>query len=130
MLSDPRDMARLKAAFRICVRAMNAAKQAGVVLDVFPTGYSPRIRELTRPSPRNAAITALAGPLMDHSDCYPQEDHDLWGRHRFLAEALAADEALLEAHLRQRVNGSWHPCGSCRMGDPPVRMAVTDPSAG
>ena len=68
MLSDPRDMARLKEAFRIGVRAMTAAKQAGVVLDVFPSGYSPRIRELTRPGTRNAAITAVAAPLMDRSN--------------------------------------------------------------
>ena len=68
MLSDPRDMARLKEAFRIGVRAMTAARQAGVVVDVFPSGYSPRIRELTRPSTRNAAITAVAASLMDRSD--------------------------------------------------------------
>src|SRR5690348_3876440 len=65
MLSDPRDMARLKQAFRIGVRAMNAAKAKGVVLDVFPSGYSPRMRELQRPGTRNAVITAMAAPLMD-----------------------------------------------------------------
>ena len=47
----------------------------------------------------------------------------------YSAETLAADDTLLEAHLRKRVNGTWHPCGSCRMGDPSDRMAVTDPSA-
>ena len=46
MLSDPRDMVRLKEAFRIGLRAMTAAKQAGVVLDVFPSGYLPRIPNL------------------------------------------------------------------------------------
>jgi hypothetical protein len=32
------------------------------------------------------------------------------------AVALAADEALLVAHLRLRVGGTWHPRGTCRMG--------------
>ena len=129
MLSDPRDMARLKEAFRIGVRAMTAAKQAGVVLDVFPSGYSPRIRELTRPSTRNAAITAVAAPLMDHSDGIRKKIMTYAVGTEHSAETLAADDTLLEAHLRRRVNGTWHPCGTCRMGDPSDRMAVTDPHA-
>ena len=128
MLSDPRDMARLKEAFRIGVRAMTMAKKAGVVLDVFPSGYSPRIRELTRPSTRNAAITAVAAPLMDRSDAIRRKIMTYAVGTEHSAEALAADDGLLEAHLRKRVNGTWHPCGSCRMGDPSDRMAVTDPA--
>jgi 5-(hydroxymethyl)furfural/furfural oxidase len=129
MLSDPRDMARLKEAFRIGVRAMTAAKAAGVVLDVFPSGYSPRIRELTRPSTRNAAITAVAAPLMDRSNGIRQKIMTYAVGTEHSAETLAADDTLLEAHLRRRVNGTWHPCGTCRMGDPSDRSAVTDPNA-
>jgi 5-(hydroxymethyl)furfural/furfural oxidase len=129
MLSDPRDMARLKEAFRIGVRAMTAAQRTGVVLDVFPSGYSPRIRELTRPGARNAAITAVAAPLMDRSDAIRKRVMTYAVGAEYSAETLAADDTLLEAHLRKRVNGTWHPCGSCRMGDPSDRMAVTDPHA-
>jgi 5-(hydroxymethyl)furfural/furfural oxidase len=129
MLSDPRDMARLKQAFRIGVRAMNTAKQAGAVLDVFPSGYSPRIRELTRPGKRNAAITAVAAPLMDASNAIRRKVMTYAVGTEYTADELAADDTLLEAHLRKRVNGTWHPCGTCRMGDPSDRMAVTDPSA-
>ncbi len=129
MLSDPRDMVRLKEAFRIGVRAMMAAKQAGVVLDVFPSGYSPRIRELTRPSTRNAAITAVVAPLMDRITGVRQKVMTYAVGTEHTAEELAADDTLLEVHLRRRVNGTWHPCGSCRMGDASDRMAVTDPSA-
>lgn len=129
MLSDPRDMVRLKEAFRIGVRAMTAAKRAGVVLEVFPSGYSPRIRELIRPSTRNAAITAVAAPLMDASNTVRRKVMAYAVGTEYTAEELAADDTLLEAHLRRRVNGTWHPCGSCRIGDPSDRMAVTDPSA-
>jgi 5-(hydroxymethyl)furfural/furfural oxidase len=129
MLSDPRDMARLKEAFRIGVHAMTAAKDAGVVLDVFPSGYSPRIRELTRPSTRNGMITAMAAPLMDRSEMIRKKVMTFAVGTEHSVDALAADDELLEAHLRKRVNGTWHPCGSCRMGDPADRMAVTDPNA-
>jgi 5-(hydroxymethyl)furfural/furfural oxidase len=129
MLSDPRDMARLKEGFRIGVRAMTAAKKAGVVLEVFPSGYSPRIRELLRPTTRNAAIAGVAAPLMDASNAVRKKIMAYAIGTEYTAEELAADDTLLEAHLRKRVNGTWHPCGSCRMGDPSDRMAVTDPSA-
>ena len=129
MLSDPRDMARLKLAFRIGVRAMLAAKYAGVVLDVFPSGYSPRIRELTRPGTRNAVITAVAAPLMDSMAAVRKKVMTYAVGTEHSAEMLAADPALLEAHLRKRVNGTWHPCGTARMGDPSDPMAVTDPHA-
>lgn len=129
MLSDPRDMARLKQAYRIGVRAMMAAKQAGVVMDVFPSGYSPRIRELTRPSKRNAVITALAAPLMDASTGIRRKVMNYAVDTEYTAEQIAADDKLLEAHLRRRVNGTWHPCGTCRMGDTSDRMAVTDARA-
>jgi 5-(hydroxymethyl)furfural/furfural oxidase len=129
MLSDPRDMARLKAGFRMGVRAMLAAKQAGVVLDIFPSGFSPRIRELTRPTHRNAVMTAIAAPLMDRSIGIRQRIMTYAVDTQHTAVVLAEDDVLLEAHLRRRVGGTWHPCGSCRMGDPSDRMAVTDANA-
>ncbi len=122
-------MARLKAGFRMGVRAMTAAKQAGVVLDLFPTGFSPRIRELTRPNRRNAVVTAIAAPLMDRSAGIRRRIMTYAVDTQHPAEVLAADDALLEAHLRRRVGGTWHPCGSCRMGDRADPMAVTDANA-
>ena len=129
MLSDPRDMVRLKDGFLLMVRAMAAAQQAGAVTNLFPVGYSPRIRELTRPSRRNAALTALGGPIMDHSsDIRRMIMNYVSGTNKSPAD-LAADECLLEDYLRQRINGNWHACGSCRMGDPADPTAVTDANA-
>jgi 5-(hydroxymethyl)furfural/furfural oxidase len=129
MLSDPRDMVRLKQAFRIGVRAMLAAMRRGVVLDIFPGGFSPRIRELTLPNRRNAVLTAVVAPLMDYSDEIRRRVMTYAVDTQHPAEVLAANDELLEAHLRRRVGGTWHPCGTCRMGDPLDRMAVTDPNA-
>ncbi len=129
MLSDPRDMGRLKAGFRMGVRAMLAAKQQGAVLDIFPSGFSPRIRELTRPIRCNAVMTAIAAPLMDRSAGIRQRVMTYAVDTQHPAEVLAADDTLLETHLRRRVGGIWHPCGSCRMGDVTDPMAVTDANA-
>jgi 5-(hydroxymethyl)furfural/furfural oxidase len=129
MLSDPRDMLRLKQAFRFGVRAMLAAMRRGLVLDIFPSGFSPRIRQLTRPNRRNTVLTAAVAPLMDYSGEIRRRVMTYAVDTRHSAEVLAANDELLEAHLRHRVGGTWHPCGTCRMGDPSDRMAVTDPNA-
>lgn len=128
MLSDPRDMARLKNGFRILVRAMEAARNLGVVSDLFPIGYTPRVRGLTQHSRRNAVLTNIVGPLMDHN---------MWARRIVTTVAagqgksvagLATDDSLLEAYLQDNVTGNWHACGSCHMGDPDDPMAVADPT--
>lgn len=129
MLSDPRDMVRLKDAFRLTVRTMIAAQQMGAVHEIFPTGYSRRIRELTRPSRLNAVMTALAGPLMDHSPLVRRRMMSFGVGTQRSPTDLTSDDNLLESHLRQRVAGNWHACGTCRMGNEADPMAVTD-SAG
>jgi 5-(hydroxymethyl)furfural/furfural oxidase len=129
MLSDPRDMSRLKAGFRMIVHAMIAAKQAGAATDMFPVGYSPRIREFTRPNRRNALLTAVGGPLMDTSAALRKLMMSFVIGTSHSAEELLADDNLLETFLRRRVAGNWHACGSCRMGDAGDPMAVTDPHA-
>jgi 5-(hydroxymethyl)furfural/furfural oxidase len=88
---------------------------------VFPSGYSPRIRELTRPGTRNAAITAIAAPLMDRVTGIRQKIMTYAVGTDHAVETLAADDVLLEAHLQRRVDGTWHPCGSCHMVIAPIR---------
>lgn len=127
MLSDPRDMVRLKDAFRTGVRALSAPSLRGIVLDLFPSGFSSRIRALTRPTPRNALVMAVAAPVMDRSPRLRRRFMAYAMESKHSAEELAADDAALEAHLRRSVGGTWHACGACRMGDPADPMAVTDP---
>ncbi len=90
MLSDPRDMAsgELKEleAFRIgFVRAAVAAKTSRRGAGrFFPADTRPAFAELLRflKATRNAAITAVAAPLMDVSKRGAREDHGLCRRHR------------------------------------------------
>jgi 5-(hydroxymethyl)furfural/furfural oxidase len=128
MLSDPRDMVRLKDAFRLGVRVLSAPPLQGIVLDLFPSGFSSRIRALTRPSPRNAVVMAVAAPMMDRSSTLRRQFMTYAMENEHSAEELAEDDAALEAHLRRSVSGTWHACGACSMGDPADPMAVTDSS--
>jgi 5-(hydroxymethyl)furfural/furfural oxidase len=128
MLSDPRDMERLKAGFRLVARAMSAAPMAAAVLDSFPSGYSARIGKLLRPTLVNGAMMAVAAPLMAANAAVRRRVLAFAVECKETAARLAADDDLLEAHLRRQVNGVWHACGSCRMGDPADPLAVTDPA--
>ncbi|HTI84962.1 MAG TPA: GMC family oxidoreductase N-terminal domain-containing protein [Acetobacteraceae bacterium] len=129
MLRDPRDMIRLKAGFRLIVQAMRAATKQGAVLDAFITGHSQRIQELTRTNRLNGILTMIGGPLMDYSTMFRRRALSYSVGTSSSPMEVAEDDALLEAHLRQRVSGNWHACGSCRMGDPADVSAVTDPAA-
>lgn len=125
LLSDARDLDRLAEAFRLAASVLMAPSLDGHVLEVFPSTYSARVKRLLRPSRLNGAVTALAGPAMDRN---------AFLRSRILAVAqegepldvLLRDDAALRAHLRRHVGCVWHPCGTCRLGDPEDAMAVCD----
>lgn len=129
MLSDPRDMQRLKEGFRLLRRAMTDAQSSGAVTNLFPIGHSPRVRKLVRHSVINRVLMPLVGPCMDRSARVRQAVIQTAMGHVHSIAKLEADEGLLEDHLRRSVNGNWHACGSCRMGNPDDPMAVTDPNA-
>jgi len=128
MLSDPRDLARLMQSFRMSLRVLTAARAAGAVHDIFCTSYSARIKQLISPTLRNGLVMAVAGPLMDASPALRQRMLAIATEDAPPVERLAADDALLEDHLRRVVGGVWHPCGTCKMGDPADPMAVVDPA--
>jgi 5-(hydroxymethyl)furfural/furfural oxidase len=126
MLSDRRDLERLRAAFRFMAEVAMAPELDGMRTKIFPTNYSDRVRGVSRPGLRNAiqmqalasmlgALPALRGWLID----------TLVTSGVTLADLLA-DDATLDAYLNKAVAGVWHPVGSCRMGTDP--LAVTTPA--
>ena len=128
MLSDHRDLVRLMKSFRLSLRLLSAVRASGAVYDLFPSGFSERIKQLTRPTLRNGILMGIAGPLMDVSATLRRHVIAIATEDAPPPEAIAADDDRLEAYLRRVVGGVWHPCGTCRMGDPADVMAVTDPA--
>ena len=43
--------------------------------------------------------------------------------------AEVTSDAAIDGFIRRRVESAYHPCSTCRMGDPADPMAVTDPQA-
>ncbi|MDV4159391.1 MULTISPECIES: GMC family oxidoreductase [Rhizobium] len=128
MLSDVRDLERLKMALRMGAQTLRDPHMNSYRGVVFPSSYSPRVAKVAVPGAWNAlqrgvlsAMLDLAGPLraaLVHSAVTLGTTLD----------DLLADDAALTEFVRRDVGGTWHPSGTCRMGAPADPMAVTSPS--
>lgn len=126
MLSDWRDLTRLRNAFRFVSELAFDEALDGLRTQVFPTNYSDRVRKVSSPGIQNQLQMGLFAWLLD----------TLPGMRGYLIEKvvtggyrmsdLLADDAVLDAYLNRSVVGVWHPVGTCRMGADGDPMAVTD----
>ena len=125
LLSDPRDLIRLRAAFhKMAELALDPALD-DVRHEVFPTAYSDRVRAVSLPTRWNAFQTGAFARLLDlvrFARPY------LIGRMISTVQLreLLADQNALDAYIYSVVSGVWHPVGTCRMGPADDPMAVTD----
>ncbi len=126
MLSDRRDLLRLMQSFRMSVRVLERVKAAGAALEVFPSGYSDRIKALAKPTAQNGLVMGIAGPIMDASAALRRRMLAVATENAPAPQYLAAEDDRLEEYLRRVVGGVWHPCGTCKMGAANDPMAVVD----
>jgi 5-(hydroxymethyl)furfural/furfural oxidase len=128
MLSDERDLERLKMALRMGAQTLLDPHMNFFRGVVFPSSYSPRVAKVAVPGAWNAlqrgalsAMLDLAGPLraaLVHSAVTLGTTID----------GLLDDDAALTEFVCRHVGGTWHPSGTCRMGATADPMAVTSPS--
>ena len=123
MLSDERDMTRLRAAFRFVAEIAQSQSVSTVSRAAFPANYSDRVRRFSSPGMRNQAVMQVFATMLDALPAMRP-----WLIRKFVTEGaslteILSDDAVLDAHLTKSVTGVWHPVGTCRMG------AETDPTA-
>jgi 5-(hydroxymethyl)furfural/furfural oxidase len=126
MLSDARDLERLKLALRFGAQTLAdplMARHRGTLL---PSSYSPRVASVAVPGMWNAlqrgtlaALLDIAGPLR------------AWLVRRVVTQGvtldrLLADDDELTRFVTRSVGGTWHPSGTCRMGAADDPLAVCD----
>ena len=126
MLSDPRDLERLKLALRFGAQTLAAPSMAAHRDAIFPSSYSPRVAAVAVPGMWNAlqrgalsALLDIAGPLRGSLI------------RRVVTQGVSIDELLADdqamtGFVTRSVGGTWHPSGTCRMGAPDDPLAVTD----
>jgi 5-(hydroxymethyl)furfural/furfural oxidase len=126
MLSDARDLERLKLALRFGADTLADASMASYRDAPFPSSYSPRVAAIAVPGARNAvqrgalsALLDIAGPLRG------------WLIRRVVTEGVSLQQLLGDDHaltqfVTRSVGGTWHPSGTCKMGAADDPLAVTD----
>jgi 5-(hydroxymethyl)furfural/furfural oxidase len=125
MLSDPRDLERLKQALRLGAETLSADALAGARSVVFPSSYSPRVAKVAMPGGFNALQRGVLSLLLDVAGPLRQ-----WLVHGLVTQGvtlkkLMADDRALTEFVQRNVGGTWHPSGTCRMGSADDPMAVT-----
>ena len=128
MLSDRRDLERMRNAFRFVAEIAAAPELDAIRTKIFPANYSDRMRKVSRPGLQNTLQMSVFAGILDTMPMLRSWLIDtLVTSGTTLADVLA-DDATLEAYLQKSVNGVWHPVGSCRMGRDGDPLAVTTPS--
>ncbi|MBB3237424.1 GMC family oxidoreductase [Phyllobacterium endophyticum] len=125
MLSDERDLSRLKLALRMGAEALCDPFMNGHRGTVFPSSYSPRVAKLAGPGAWNALQRGMLAGLLDMAG--PLRSalvHSAITLGTTMRDLLADDDALTD-FVRSHVGGTWHPSGTCRMGLADDPMAVT-----
>jgi 5-(hydroxymethyl)furfural/furfural oxidase len=126
MLADQRDAQRLADGLKLLDRLYRHPAMRIVASQPFPTNYSERARDLAVVTRANWLRTAPIGRLLDT----PSPLRRYVMRRRVTGglslSEMAEDDERLDAFVRERVNGTWHACGTCRMGRTGDPYAVVD----
>lgn len=122
------DLLRLMDGFRRIVALVSSDPVRALCTTVFPVRFTDRIRQLNQLNRTNAIKAAIiAGTL----DAVPALANFIFGRltgRRIDLAGLANDNAALADYVRNNVAGTFHVCGTCRMGKADDPDAVVDNS--
>ncbi|MCB8881362.1 GMC family oxidoreductase N-terminal domain-containing protein [Acidisoma cellulosilytica] len=126
LLSDARDMERLKLGFRLGAKTLTDPLMQGWAGTVFPTSYSPRVARIAGAGFVNAAQRGIFGAMLDYAG--PLRSALIHGAVTLgtRLDDLLRDDAALTAFIGAGVGGVWHASGTARMGAAEDPMAVTD----
>ncbi len=129
MLSDWRDMERLKLALRFGAETLMRPEMRGLCDSVFPTSYSPRVARIAVPGRSRAIQRGLFSGLLDLSAGFRPALVRAFITQGATIEALLNEDAVLTDFVSRNVGGTWHPTCTCRMGAEDDPLAVTDSAA-
>ncbi|MET3616181.1 5-(hydroxymethyl)furfural/furfural oxidase [Rhizobium aquaticum] len=128
LLSDERDLRRLKQALRRGAEVLSDPLMDGYRGTVFPASYTPRVGKVAQPGAWNALQRGLLSGLLDTvGPLRAALIHSVVTLGTTM-DGLLSDDVALTEFVRRHVGGTWHPSGTCRMGATTDVMAVTSPT--
>lgn len=126
LLSDPRDLERLKEGFRVGAAALTDKSMLKVAGPAFPTSYSARVAAIGGPGKFNELQRGLFSAMLDSAGPFRGALIRNVVTLGVTLKHLMADDAALTEFVSNAVGGVWHASGTCRMGRADDPLAVTD----
>jgi 5-(hydroxymethyl)furfural/furfural oxidase len=120
------DLARFMQAFRRCVEVLAHDKVRAMSSVTFPVKFTDRLRRLNRINTKNKIQSAVIATLIDLVPPLAGPVFSTLADRRVDLAMLVQDDDALAEHIRQNVAGTFHPVGTCRMGQANDRAAVVD----
>lgn len=127
MLSDARDLERLKTALRLGAEVLADPRLAGGIGPVFPSSYTPRVAKIALPGRWNAFQRGLLAAMLDGAGPLRGALIHALVTLGTTMDGLLRDDGALTDFVRRNVGGTWHASGTCRMGADGDPEAVTTP---
>lgn len=128
LLSDTRDLDRLKVGFKKMAALQMLEPLKAVTDNPFPASYSDRVRKIGVVNTRNKILTSIIARFLDGPSALRKYMIEKYVVEGFTFEQVMSDDDALEAFVRQAAIGVWHASCTCRMGRNDDPMAVTDVS--
>jgi 5-(hydroxymethyl)furfural/furfural oxidase len=122
------DLKRFMQGFRRCVDILAHEAVRAMTRLTFPVKFDDRLRRLNRITAANKAKSAAVAALIDAVPLLAGPIFATLADRRVDLATLVEDDDALADHIRDNVAGTFHPVGTCRMGAPSDRDAVTDPA--
>lgn len=126
LLSDTRDLQRLKEGFRKGAELLLHPIVAEYADTVFPAAYSKRVAKIAEPGLVNAAQRGIFAMMLDIAGPLRSSLIHWFVTGGLRIDDLLRDDSALSDFVEQNVGGLWHPSCTCRMGAAQDRLAVTD----
>jgi 5-(hydroxymethyl)furfural/furfural oxidase len=126
LLSDQRDLDRLKDGFRRAAVLQMSEPLRAVTDKPFPSAFSERVRQISQANAKNKVLTTVAAAMMDGPASLRRYMIDNFVVEGFTLEEVLNDDSALETFVRKEAIGVWHASCSCRMGRTDDPMAVVD----
>jgi len=126
LLSDRRDVDRLKFGFKKMAALQMTPAIRAVADTPFPASYTDKVRKIGVVNTKNKILTAIIAQFLDGPQAlrkYMIENLVVEG---FTFDQVMNDDEALEEFVKKNTIGVWHASCTCRMGRADDPMAVTD----
>jgi 5-(hydroxymethyl)furfural/furfural oxidase len=120
------DLKRFMQGFRRSVDVLAHAQVRAMSGVTFPVKFTDRLRRLNRITTANRIQSAVIAALIDLIPPLAGPIFSTLADRRVDLATLVADDDALAEHIRENVAGTFHPVGTCRMGQANDRAAVVD----